>query len=515
MVITDDEIDLRPFLRSVIGVVKWHILQLVLYFQLPYVWDYDYAYGTLILMLAYTLLYIVYGEYIHWDIGWRWVLIPYLLYMCIAVALYFLFDNFVGSICFCGILPLYGLTCLVSIKLSNKYLKRLGRWCRCGNMIRNTAVVLILVLLKLISSAWLCEKYSTGDGKKNDIIERRNYLVEKLVTTPQGVLEEMPSSIGVQFQGEWALYLCSMFTASLVNISRLYPETRTENLGYIQRLIEIVKSREIRYYDTLRWGKDALNSLDGEDSHVSYLSHLAWMICGYKEIGGDCRYDDLLEDVCKAMNRRLLESKGFNLPTYPGEPIYIPDMLVAIVALDKYSNLHNGKYKATVDRWVERARKDWVDKKSGLLVSFLKDDGTMYDDAPIKGAYSALNCYYLTLIDGDFAREQYIRLKSLFLKNGLLCGLKEYWDRSFYFGFDIDAGPIVYELSPSGTAFLVGSTVFYNDSMISRRLLRTAEIAGHTFKIANKRHYLLAEFALVGEAIMLAMRTNDAENENW
>ena len=508
MVITDDEIDLRPFLRSVIGVVKWYILQLVLYFLLPYVWDYDYAYGTLILMLAYTLLYIVYGEYIHWDIGWRWVLIPYLLYMCIAVALYFLFDNFVGSICFCGILPLYGLTCLVSIKLSNKYLKRLGRWYRCGNMIRNTAVVLILVLLKLISSAWLSEKYSTGDGKKNDIIERRNYLVEKLVTTPQGVLEEMPSSIGVQFQGEWALYLCSMFTASLVNISRLYPETRTENLGYIQRLIEIVKSREIRYYDTLRWGEDALNSLDGEDSHVSYLSHLAWMICGYKQAGGDDRYDELLASLCATMNRRIINSMGMNLQTYPDELVYVPDMLVAIVALKQYADMNGGKYRSTVQQWIRKAQREWIDKETGLLVSFLQDNGTQVEGLPIKGSYSALNCYYLTHIDPDFAFKQYNQIKSLFWKDGLVPGLKEYWDRVCLFGLDIDAGPILLELSPSGTAFFASPATYFGDDEVHHDILTTAEAAGHTIEIGDKRHYLLANVALVGEAIMLAMRTH-------
>ena len=37
-----------------------------------------------------------------------------------------------------------------------------------------------------------------------------------------------------------------------------------------------------------------------------------------------------------------------------------------------------------------------------------------------------------------------------------------------------------------------------------------AEIAGHTVKRHNTRHYLLADIALVGEAITLAMRTNTA-----
>jgi hypothetical protein len=239
-----------------------------------------------------------------------------------------------------------------------------------------------------------------------------------------------------------------MLSASLVNISHLYPETREENIQHIDSLISIVMSPELRHYDTMRWGEEPLESLNGDNSHISYLSHLAWMMCGYKEMGGGDKYDNLLARLCETMNRRLCQSRGFNLPTYPNEPIYIPDMLVAIVALDKYADLSGGTYRSTVYRWVERAKRDWLDEDTGLLVSFLNEDGTKLYHASVRGSYSALNCYYLTLIDEEFAREQYGRLKTLFWKDGFVDGLKEYWDRTCWLGMDIDAGPILLELSP-------------------------------------------------------------------
>jgi len=370
------------------------------------------------------------------------------------------------------------------------------------------AIILLLIILKVISVLYMCKDNGEFESEKKEILERRNYLVDKLVTTPKEVLNKMPSSIGTQFQGEWALYSCSMLSASLVNISKLYPETQSENIKHVDSLINIVMSTEIRHYDTMRWKEDPLTSLDGDNSHVSYISHLAWMICGYKEIGGESKYDAMLADLCEAMNRRLEASKGFNLPTYPGEVIYIPDMLVAIVALDMYADMNNGKYKPTVQKWVEKAQTDWIDNKTGLLVSFLDGYGCQIGNTPVKGSYSALNCYYLSLIDETFAKSQYDILKSLFRNDGILPGLKEYWDRSCYFGMDIDAGPILFELSPSGTAFFVGSATFFDDKSTRNKLLRTAETAGHTIKFGEKRHYLLANIALVGESIMLAMRTN-------
>ena len=163
-------------------------------------------------------------------------------------------------------------------------------------------------------------------------------------------------------------------------------------------------------------------------------------------------------------------------------------MLVAIVALDKYSDMNDGKYRSTVRKWIKKAQKEWLDDDTGLLASFVDENGKQYEDAPVKGSYSALNCYYLTFIDETFAKQQHEKLKKLFWRDGFVTGLKEYWDRSCPIGLDMDAGPIILELSPSGTAFFAGSSTFFNDSIVRKGILKTAEIAGHTIKIGNKRH---------------------------
>ena len=496
------------YIDCTLGICKWGVLQLSLYFLMPYLWNYEYAFSTIVLISLYTSLYVIYWNLVDKEKRVRWILLPYLLYLATAITLFFIRENWITSVWFCVLLPLYGFICFLCIKLYRKYLKRIRKKIKYGRAISYTVVIVFFITLKSLSVLWMCQEHQSLDSEKNDILERRNYLVEKLITTPQEVLNEMPSSIGSQFQGEWALYSCSMLSASLVNISKLYPETKTENIKCIDKLINIVKSPELRHYDTMRWGEDPLESLDEDNSHISYLSHLAWMICGYREISGNHKYDELLTDLCETMNRRILSSKSMNLPTYPGESIYVPDMLVAIVALNQYADTHKGKYRSTVKKWVAKAQKDWLDKETGLLASFIDENGFLYDDAPIKGSYSALNCYYLTLIDEAFAKTQYQQLKALFWKDGIISGLKEYWDRTCYVGLDIDAGPIVFELGPSGTAFFAGSSTYFGDYNVRKEILATAEMAGHTIKIGNKRHYLLANVALVGESIMLAMRTH-------
>ena len=378
-----------------------------------------------------------------------------------------------------------------------------------NNMLILLFIIAVLIVAKITWVSCATSNHGSFDGEKKEIIHRANYLTSMVCTTPQDLLNEMPSSIGEQFQGEWALYTCSMTSAALANIAILYPQNKETVIKFIGQIIDIAMSEEIREYDKLRWGQDPLVGLNGNQSHISYYSHLAWMISRYKQIGGDGKYDDLYHSLCKAMNRRIRQSKSLNLPTYPGEYIYIPDMLVAIVALANYSSQYDGKYSTTVNMWVERAKKEWIDKETGLVASFLE----VYNDSirivlPVKGSYSALNCYYLSLVDPEFAKEQYDCLMKNYKQGFLFAGIKEYHDRTCLFGMDIDAGPIIFNLSPSGTAFAIGCATSLDDMEFRNKLLKTAELGGSTVTWFGKSHYLLANLALVGEAIVLAMRTS-------
>ena len=371
---------------------------------------------------------------------------------------------------------------------------------------------LVLIMLVIFKVVWvICATVGHGsfERERKSIIHRANYLTAKVCTTPQSLINEMPNGIGEQFQGEWALYTCSMTSAALANIAILYPQNKELSIKFIGEIIDIALSEEIKEYDRVRWMEDPMDGIYGNLSHISYYSHVAWMISRYKQIGGDGKYDGLYHSLCKAMNRRIRQSKSLNLPTYPGEYIYIPDMLVAIVALANYSSQYEGKYSTTVNMWVERAKKEWIDKETGMVASFLEVcNDSVQIVQPVKGSYSALNCYYLSLVDSEFAKEQYDYLLKNYKQEFPFAGIREYHDRTCLFGMDIDAGPVVLNLSPSGTAFAIGCATSLDDIDFRNKLLKTAEIGGSTVTWFGKSHYLLANFALVGEAIVLAMRTS-------
>ncbi len=199
-----------------------------------------------------------------------------------------------------------------------------------------------------------------------------------------------------------------------------------------------------------------------------------------------------------------MDSPDFNLPTFPQSYIFVPDMLVAIVALANYAKLNGGKYQEVVDIWLANMKANHMDPDTGLITSY-------YDETQIAksvlGSYSALSVYYLTYIDEDFSREQYDLLKKAFLKKTPCTGFREWVKGTQGAEFVMDSGPVIFGLSPTGTAFGIGGATYFQDSKLRKRFLRTAEWAGFTISSKRSRHYLLANYVPVGEAITLAMRT--------
>ena len=104
----------------------------------------------------------------------------------------------------------------------------------------------MLVIIKVVWVHHFDSDIESFDKEKTGILQRRNYLMKKIVTEPQTLINEMSTAIGDQFQGECALYSCSMLAKSLSNILLLYPETKEDSVVQIDSLISIVLSPDVR-----------------------------------------------------------------------------------------------------------------------------------------------------------------------------------------------------------------------------------------------------------------------------
>lgn len=142
-----------------------------------------------------------------------------------------------------------------------------------------------------------------------------------------------------------------------------------------------------------------------------------------------------------------------NLLSFPNKPIYVPDMLVTIIALHNYARLFDGTYQDMVDKWLYNAKTKWPHKKTGLLLSMLPGESRFKKNRPLKGSYVALNCAYLSLVDDEFAFAQHEKMKALMSTESTIMGkqffgIKEYLNKSPGFQFaGGDAGLVVNGLS--------------------------------------------------------------------
>jgi hypothetical protein len=227
------------------------------------------------------------------------------------------------------------------------------------------------------------------------------------------------------------------------------------------------------------------------------------MLGAYRAVGGDARYDRLHRSISDALARRVLQSTHHYLETFPGQ-IFIPDNAAMIASLTIAQFTLGADYRPAVEAWLAQTRGHLLDRATGLIRPWIDSYGQGF--GPPRGSYTAWTIYYLNWADRNLALEQYQLLKTNFavtLPFGL-AALREY-PRGYDGPTGVDAGPVIFGLSTSGTGFMIAGAKLSKDASYLQGLLTTAEVVGSTVGTGGARHYLFAP--VVGEAILLAMKT--------
>jgi hypothetical protein len=338
-------------------------------------------------------------------------------------------------------------------------------------------------------------------GERADLLGRRNNLVHRV----EGDFERTALSPGGDmFPGEWALGTLSMLAAAETNLAFLYPETRQEALEHVPRYIEKAMTSQARAFDRRPWGEDPLDSLAGDHGHVGYLGHVNLMLGAYRLLGGGSQFESLHRRVTAALARRMNASVSAHIETYPGH-IFTADMAVAAASIAVYDQATGEDHGATLGRYVRHTRTHLLDAETGLVV--FKVDGQGRPLGVARGCGVGWNSFYLPMVDEAFASEQFERMRARMVKRTWfgVTGIREYPPGQSGHG-DVDSGPVILELSTSGTGFAVAGARHAKDTELLGELLATAELVGTTVVWGERRWYLAAP--LVGDAILLAMKTS-------
>lgn len=351
-----------------------------------------------------------------------------------------------------------------------------------------------------VIGAVLCGPARAAEDDRADLLARRRYLVAT-VGAPDFGPDDLSASLSPLIRGEWAVGSLSMTACALTSLALRYPETRAEASEVLARLAETLQRPELRRFDTDEWGEDALAGLSGRKGHLGYLGHLAIVLGAYRVAGGDGRFDDRHRAVVDGLARRL-ERRPL-IETYPGQT-WTADNVVAYAAIALFDRVHGTDHGALFRRFEAHARRHLLDPDTGTIVFRADRGGRGFGRS--RGSGVGWNGFYLPFFAPELAAEQYERAKAAFLVRLPFgaAALRE-WPPGLDRPGDVDSGPLVMGLSPSGTAFFLAGARQARDDDVFAALLRTAGLVGFAQDDPAGRHDALAP--VVGDAIVLAMRT--------
>lgn len=372
--------------------------------------------------------------------------------------------------------------------------------------LRIPIAILIFVACTAIIPRWWCgrdaHRWFDGDPELVTALAR-----EVSATALRGVSEKDFTNDSPVFKGEWQFGTYQMTALGLLQVVRTYPELRAEFMPAIDASIDRMLSAEVRAFDTAQWNEDALESLDGPKSHAAYLGYMNVVLGVYRQLTPDSRFNNINDRISRALARRLGESPKCLLETYPGEayPVDNASVVASIILHSKNTGELHGNISS---RALALFQKDWMENGTGLLHQAIDGSfGRPADRARSSG--TALSAVLLAYAERDVSRALYKSVQKRCADSLFGFGfVDEYPDNEKGSG-DVDSGPLIFGISPSGCAFSLAAARAFGDRDTFVQLYRTAHLMGTPVDFNGRRTYVTG--GPLGNAILLTMLTTPSQ----
>jgi len=320
-----------------------------------------------------------------------------------------------------------------------------------------------------------------------------------------GVSQQDFNTGSARFDGEWQFGTHQMAALGLAQVVLAHPETKDEYVPVIERCFERLLSAKVREFEKQAWnGKGALESLDGPAGHAAYLGYFNLALGVYRQAAPETKHKELHDKITAALARRIEASPTLLLETYPGET-YPVDNTAVIASVAQHARATGRPPPAIVRAWVERCRAHYVDPVSGLLYQSVDGRSGAASDKP-RASGTALGAYFLSFADRELSRDLFEALRKScagsFMGFGFVC---EYPANVEAGWGDIDSGPVIFNLSFSGTGFALAGCRIHGDRRLYRALYTSACLVGSPLRRGGRRSFVCG--GPLGNAIMLAMLT--------
>lgn len=368
--------------------------------------------------------------------------------------------------------------------------------------LRWSGALLLVAATTLVVPRWWCgregERWYTGDRETVAVLARH-----VAGTVARGVSDADFTSDSALFRGEWLFGTYQMAALGLLQTCREHPELRDELRPGVENAIAGLLSPAVRAFDAQSWGEDALDSLDGPHGHAAYLGYLNLVLTLDRAIFADSRHTALNDRISAALARRFQAAPHQIIETYPDEA-YPVDNASGLASLLLHQRLTGADHSAAISGTRECFRTRWRDPRTGLLLQAIDHrSGQPTDRGRASG--TALAAYFLAMADPDLARPYFHSLRTHLAGSILGFGYVDEYTAGQQGGGDIDSGPLIFGMSPSGTGFTIATSRAFGDRSLYVSLARTAYLMGAPVTRGDERFFITG--GPLGNAIMLAMFT--------
>ncbi len=368
--------------------------------------------------------------------------------------------------------------------------------------LRWSGALLLVAATTLVVPRWWCgregERWYAGDRDTVAVLAR--HVAD---TVARGVSDADFTSDSALFRGEWAFGTYQMAALGLLQTCREHPELRDELRPGVERAITGLLSPAVRTFDAQSWNEDALDSLGGPHGHAAYLGYLNLVLTLDRATFADSRHTALNDRISAALARRFRTAPHQIIETYPDEA-YPVDNASGLASLLLHQRLTGTDHSAAIAGTIECFRNRWRDPRNGLLLQAIDHrSGQPTDRGRASG--TALAAYFLAMADPELARPYFQSLRTHLAGSILGFGYVDEYAAGERGGGDIDSGPLIFGMSPSGTGFTIATSRAFGDRSLYVSLARTAYLMGAPVTRGDERFFITG--GPLGNAIMLAMFT--------
>ncbi len=271
----------------------------------------------------------------------------------------------------------------------------------------------ISCIIFFVGLTFLSQAKNLTYPSKKEINKRINYL-QRVINQPLESNSEI-MKLGLQ-NPEFMLFTYAFSSYALTNLAIKDSCYKTQAIQIIKESITKVLELKISRSYGIEKPLEVLDSIPNYS--VLYLGHVNLMIGCFRLLSTDSTFNSLNDNISKSLFTRYNQTSFLNLESYTSS-IWIPDNTVALASLKLHSVNAKNNYDSVCKKWVQYAKKNYLDKKTGVLFSTINSKTGKPIEEP-RGSMIGWSIMFIYQFDPDFAIDLYFNYKKHFSKNYLV-----------------------------------------------------------------------------------------------